>query len=206
MITTLNNLDGGLKWWWERHGHKFPDDICNTEYYDIYDARSAGATERWWAATVKRLGQWRAYRGGKPRITKEEITRRGAQRLSEIAAQYTKLISGAEPCIADLSWEDVAPLFELASQIRGGKSPVFSSKMCHFLFPKLFIVMDNTATSVLEYEFYWRGMKDEWHRFKEKDEARNLLANAIKSAKPVHPLYPFVTRIMELSHIGYKHR
>jgi len=33
--------------------------------------------------------------------------------------------------------------------------------MCHFLFPKLFIVMDNLDTSVFDYEFYWRGMQDE---------------------------------------------
>jgi hypothetical protein len=85
-------------------------------------------------------------------------------------------------------------------------SPVFAGKMCHFLLPKLFIVMDNLATSVFDYEFYWRGMKDEWCRFKEKADARNLLTDAIRSDKRLHPLYPFETKIMELSHIGHKHK
>lgn len=203
MIINLDNLKAGLQWW--RRGD-WPKDIHNTDYYDIYSARSAGANTRWWTVTVGRLSQWRAYRGPNPPNTKVEITTRGAQRLDAIAAQYAKLVasSSAEPCIADLCWEDVAPLFELASEIKPG-SPVFAGKMCHFLFPKLFIVMDNLATSVFDYEFYWRGMKDEWCRFKEKADARNLLSESIKSAKPVHPLYPLETKVMELSHIGYKH-
>jgi hypothetical protein len=61
------------------------------------------------------------------------------------------------------------------------------------------------ATSVFDYEFYWRGMKDEWNRLKEKKEARTLLSEAIVSDRPLHPLYPLETKIMELSHIGYKH-
>jgi hypothetical protein len=104
-----------------------------------------------------------------------------------------------------MSWDDVATFFTLAQSIKP-KSPVFGGKMCHFMFPKLFIVMDNLATNVFDYEFYWRGMKDEWQRFPEKDEALKQLTGAIKSDKPVHPHYPHETKIMELSHIGYKRR
>ena len=135
-----------------------------------------------------------------------EIAERGAQRLYAVAAQYAKLAASSvsEPCIEDLCWEDVAPLYAIASEIKPGAT-VFAGKMCHFLFTKLFIVMDNLATSVFDYEFYWRGMKDEWCRFKDKGEARNLLADAVRSDKPLHPLYPLETKIMELSHIGRKH-
>jgi hypothetical protein len=68
--------------------------------------------------------------------------------------------------------------------------------------------MDNLATTVLDYEFYWRGMKEEWARFEPKKEAGIVLAEAISAAgtnRPLHPLYPFETKIMELSHIGYNH-
>jgi hypothetical protein len=203
MIISLENLQAGLQWW--REGD-WPRDIHNADYYDIYGTRSAGPTEKWWSATVDRLSQWRAYRGPNPPNTKADIFARGRRNLTNIAGQYAKLIAstGAEPSIADLCWEDMAPLFAVASDIKP-VSPVFAGKMCHFLFPKLFIVMDNLATNVFDYEFYWRGMKDEWSRFKAKAEARNLLAEAIKSDKPLHPLYPFETKIMELSHIGHKH-
>jgi len=203
MIINLDNLKSGLQWWRKRN---WPQDIHNADYYDIYSARAAGPTEEWWRATVDRLSQWRAYRGPKPPNTKADISARGTRNLVGITSQYWKLIAstGTEPSIADLNWEDVAPLFAIASDIKP-VSPVFAGKMCHFLFPRLFIVMDNLATSVFDYEFYWRGMKDEWSRFKEKAEAQNLLEEAIRSDKPLHPLYPFETKIMELSHIGYKH-
>ncbi len=66
--------------------------------------------------------------------------------------------------------------------------------------------MDNLATDVFDYEFYWRGVRDEWQRFQDKDEAQKQLIQAISSNKPLHPDYPLETKIMELSHIGYKHR
>jgi hypothetical protein len=74
------------------------------------------------------------------------------------------------------------------------------------LFPKLFIVMDNLATGVFEYELYWRGIRDAWRSFRDEEEARKVLTEAIRSSKPLHPDYPFETKIMELSRIGYSQR
>ncbi|MDP2982863.1 MAG: hypothetical protein Q8O92_06010 [Candidatus Latescibacter sp.] len=58
----------------------------------------------------------------KPPNTKADISARGRRVLTDIASQYAKLIasSGAEPSIADLCWEDVAPLFAIASDIKPG--------------------------------------------------------------------------------------
>lgn len=204
MIITIDNIKTGLKWW--REGN-WPQDIHNSDYYEIYGIRAAGPTEKWWTSTVERLGQWHAYRSRKPPNTKVEIHSRGLGCLNELQVQYAQIIAstGTEPSIVNLPWESVSAVFKTASNIKP-YSPVFASKMCHFLFPKLFIIMDNLATSVFDYEFYWRGMKDEWNRFKEKSKARSLLEKAINSDKPMHPLYPFETRIIEFSHIGYKHR
>jgi hypothetical protein len=202
MILTLDNLNAGLHAW---ETGKFPRDIHNSEYCEMYEVRSAGVTQPWWIATVNRLGKWRAYRSPNPPNSKAEITKLGLSRLSDVAAQYAKLtaVSGAEPSIVDHLWEDVAALFALAAGIKPWP-PVFASKMCHFLFPKLFTVMDSTLTDPFEYEFYWRGMRDEWIRFKEKAHARSIFAEAIKSHKPIHDQYPWETKIMELSHIGWK--
>jgi hypothetical protein len=203
MIISLGNLRAGIRWW---HKGDWPKDIHNADYCNIYDFRTGGVTVEWWSKTMDRLSKWRAYRGPNPPNTKEEITARGLDRLDNIAAQYVRLLASSpeEPTIADRRWEDVKLLFSLATEIKGG-SPVFAGKLCHFLFPKLFIVMDNLATSIFDYEFYWRGMKDEWCRFNEKAEAKNLLIEAIKSDLPIHRLYPIETKVMELSHIGYKH-
>jgi hypothetical protein len=82
----------------------------------------------------------------------------------------------------------------------------FACKMCHFMFPKVFAVMDSTATGIFEYEFYWRGMKDEWSRFTKKSQACSIVTKAITSKKPICSLYPYETKIMELCHVGYNHR
>ena len=67
--------------------------------------------------------------------------------------------------------------------------------------------MDNQVVGRFEYEFYWRGMKDEWRRFDKKDDAREILKSAIRAGTSIliHPLYPIETKIMELSHIGYNY-
>lgn len=64
--------------------------------------------------------------------------------------------------------EDVGPLFALAYGIKRGNHPVFACKMCHFMFPRVFVVMDHSVTGTFEYEFYWRGMKEVWGRFAKK--------------------------------------
>jgi hypothetical protein len=203
MIISVDNLRVGLSWFGERWG----EDILNALYYEIYEVRSEGATERWWTATVDRLGQWHAYRGRTKPNRKDEIKARGLQCLAAIAERFAKVAnsSTAEPSIADLHWEDAAPLFALASGIKSS-SPVFPSKLCHFLFPNLFPPMDNEVIGVLDYEFYWRGMKDELCRFEKKVEARNVITEVIKSDRPIHLLYPFETKIIELSHMGYNRR
>src|SRR5208283_5523795 len=140
------------------------NDLLNATYGEIYDDRSAGLTGDWWTTTVDRLTKWSAYRGRRLPNTKAAITAGGLERLNEIAALYSNISaasSSAEPVISELHWESVAPLFTLASSIKPG-SPVFPSKMCHFVFPKLFTVVDNRVTVIFEYEFYWRGMKEEW--------------------------------------------
>jgi hypothetical protein len=203
MIITLDNMEAGLDWW---QNSNWPKDFHNDDYYAIYQTRSSGVTREWWEATVDRLGQWRAYRGGHPPRKKCEITNRGMECLDDLAKEYESLTRKAhgEPSISSLCWEDVGGIYQIAYRVK--ERPVFAGKMCHFLFPMAFIVMDNLGTQVFEYEFYWRGMKDEWGRFKDKGKAIGLLKEQIaKSSKRVHPCYPAETRIMELAHIGYKH-
>ena len=133
---------------------------------------------------------------------------RGLRHLNAIATRHAQITAACstEPSITNLSWEYVAPLFALASRIKPGKSPVLSCKMCHFLFPKLFVVVDNTATGLFEYELYWRGMKEEWSRFAQRGSALNLLVGTMQNTRPIHPLYPYETKMMDLCHIGYNNR
>lgn len=202
MIISLLNFRKGVEWWLKNT--TWTSEFVNDEYYELYQAREQGINEDWWTAAVNRLWDWKAIRARKPPNTKKEITENGLVLLDPISVQYRKIREGllSEPSIERLSWDEVAPLFVLALEIKNG-SQVFACKMCHFLFPKLFLVIDNWATGVMDYEFCWRGMKEEWTRFPLKDDVRRELQGAIKSQRPVHPLYPIETKIMELSLIGY---
>jgi hypothetical protein len=208
MILNMGNLEAGVRWW-KRPEQGWGNDIINSEYEAIYDSKSAGVTQDWWDAAVNRLWAWKAIRSPKPPNTKEAIRSAGNRRLEEIANQYSIIRSATskEPQIDDVCWEQIAPLFQLAFEIKSSQkrigSPVFACKMCHFLFPRIFPVMDNLATGVFDYEFYWRGMKDEWHRFPSKVEALAFLKSSIEITTQIHPLYPWATKIIELSHIGY---
>jgi hypothetical protein len=147
----------------------------------------------WSSALVGRLHsarvgrRWHAYRGPKKPNSKAEIADLGAVRLEQIEAEYQKLAarSSTEPCIADYIWEQVEPLYSLAYGIKS--SPVFAGKMCHFLLPNLFVVMDNWAVDASDYEIYWRGMRDAWCSFSNQDAARRMLIDAIGPTATHHP-------------------
>jgi len=129
--------------------------------------------------------------------------------LDNIQREYVKIIGSTrgEPCIDNVTWKDVSSLYRTADEIKN-HSPVFASKMCHFIFPKVFIVMDNLATGTTDdYEYYWEGSVREWTEFNEKEKAIGLLSTKIVkcSSKPIHLEYPFETKIIELCNIGKKH-
>ena len=59
MIVSLENLEAGIKWW--KGGQRnWGADLINSEYKAIFDSKSAGISEEWWAATVDRLWNWKA--------------------------------------------------------------------------------------------------------------------------------------------------
>jgi hypothetical protein len=204
MIISLENLSRGLAWWCSES--KWGKDVMNSEYVEIFGDRGLGIQDGWWDRALGRLGRWHAYRGPKKPNSKAEIADLGEARLEQIGAEYQRLAaqSSTEPCIADYIWEQVEPLYSLAYGIKS--SPVFAGKMCHFLLPNLFVVMDNWAVDAFDYEIYWRGMRDAWRSFPNQDPAKTMLINAIGPTATLHARYPIETKIIELCHIGHKHR
>ncbi|HEX4322971.1 MAG TPA: hypothetical protein VHZ52_18800 [Acidobacteriaceae bacterium] len=205
MIISSKNLEFGLKWWIEKT--PWGEEFVNDEYYDIYKIRAGRVDSDWLKLTVDRLWTWRAIRSPRPPNSKDEITRRGFHQIQAISIECERLfgISNSELSIEDVKWEDISGLYNLVLPIKCA-SHMFASKFCHFLFPKVFMVVDNLATGVIEYEFYWRGMKEEWSRCQEKDNLTRILENNIKSSRSLHLDYPFETKIIELSQIGYSQR
>jgi hypothetical protein len=202
MLFNEENLQRGIDWWRES---KWGRDLMNGEYREIFTDRDLGVLDGWWAKAVDRLGRWRAYRGRTKPNSKAEILSRGEARLAQISTAYGHLIGKgpAEPCIADFTWEEIEQLYLQAFEVK--PSVVFASKMCHFLLPNLFIVMDNWATDASDYEMYWRGMRDAWLSASSKEVMRRLVLETIRAESNPHVRYPVETKIMELCHIGRKH-
>ena len=203
MKLSIENLKQGITWWQQG---KWPADYLNQEYYNIYQDRADGITEQWLTLTVDRLAKWRAIRSRKPPNTKVEILALLQAKLPYLRTECQRILdlSKGEPSINTLSWKDIDSLYGLMAGIKN-RSPVFASKLGHFIFPKVFIVMDRFGTEVMSYDYYWQGMANEWSFFADKSAAINLLKTEIeKQAHVVHPNYPYETKIMELCHIGDK--
>jgi hypothetical protein len=204
MMVSIENLKQGMNWWQEGN---WPKDYHNSDYYKFYQDRAAGLTEQWLTITVGRLAQWRAIRSRKPPNTKAEIFALLKAKLPDLQTEFERILelSKGEPSTNTLSWQHIGPLYEVMADIKH-RSPVFASKLGHFMVPKVFIVMDNRGTEVMSYDYYWQGMVNEWRMFTDQTVAIDLLKTEIekRSPHPVHGDYPYETKIMELCHVGDK--
>ncbi len=202
MGLTLTDLKAGISWWLS--GDKWPHDFHNTVYYELYDLRRNGLSDDWWGKTVDRLWDWRAIRP----YTKAEIKERGLQFLTDLQRMYLDIRAQTEdePVFLNFIWDQIRGNYEVLAKIKASNTPVFPSKLGHFIFPKLFIVMDHKATGTEDYEVFWRSMHKAWNSFNEKEEAKKILSEEIvkHSAKTVHKQYPFEIKIIELCNIGKK--
>lgn len=200
MELTLTDLTEGISWWHQKD--KWPRDFHNEVYYELYDLKKNGLSETWWDNTVDRLWDWRAVRP----FTKTEIRQRGLEVLPVLQKMYLNLHSKSsdEPLFLDFKWQQIMDFYDLLANIKASNSPVFPSKLGHFIFPKLFIVMDNEATSTHDYKDFWQSMHEAWSSFDEKTEAKQILLKEIDkySTKIVHDHYPFEIKIVELCAIG----
>ena len=99
----------------------------------------------------------------------------------------------------------MADLYYVASQIKNVNSPVFGSKLCHFIVPDAFPVIDSKiikkgkkaiGASALSYEDYWRFCKSQWGGCSAQTQSVQTMRAAIGSNIFIH--YPYAVKITEL--------
>lgn len=209
MNLKIEDLQRGIDWWRKEKAEKWPQDFHNRVYHELYDLRKDGLTEKWWRNTVDRLWDWRAIRSKTPPNTKREIQERGSEVLNTLQILYIDIRkkTDQEPLFLDFNWSEIRNLYHQLSWIKNSASPNFPSKLAHFIFPKLFRVMDHEATGIENYSLFWTSMATVWTNFAEKTEAKTILAKKISefTRLPVHENYPFEIKIIELCNIGKKH-
>jgi hypothetical protein len=203
-LFTIDNLAAGIERW------GFGEDFHNSFYARLDSMSGIAITGRWWEDILDELGRWRALRG----VSKACVRERGVSRMPELRKHYRQLVSydsGNGPEFGVVSWSDLEALFQLASEIKPVSSPVFASKLCHFIFPRAFLVADRKYTWPPrgDYAAHWTECQVKWNACTIKAELVAMLRMAIQQAmlrmaiqQPVCPSYPWATKITELCCIG----
>lgn len=197
----LEELNQGIAYW---KNTKWPQDFHNQFYQEIAAIRQAHGlfNQGWWDAFLPILRQWRATR---PRSS-EYLTERAQDRFGDLNNIWNQdIVPVIEKDIETIEWKTIDRFVRLVAEIKNVQSPVWESKLCHFLAPHIFPVIDNVAMgkSFEWYEEYFETRRNEWNE--SDDNTRNVLTNRISDEighNTITPNYPVKSKIIELCFIG----
>lgn len=131
---TLGNLRRGISMFRARWPQE--TDFHAAFYARLRTSLASGVTETAWRGLVNDLAAWKALRP----LSKDEVYRRGLALAPRLEAERRRLVGTRPACslsIGDADWAKAATLFTVAIEVKGVRSPVFPSKLCHFLAPDL---------------------------------------------------------------------
>ncbi|WP_203840509.1 hypothetical protein [Winogradskya humida] len=205
----LAEFTAGAIWW--RTKTTWPDDFHNSDYPVLAAQNPDGRFDAaWWARVQPRLAAWKAFRPVPRAVVAANVVANAAdltQAWKTSCAPYLH----ADIADPEVTWEAIRAFPEVVFRLKPTRSPVFASKLCHFLLPKVFPVVDGLALGghSMTYEAYFRLVKDTW--VVTPEEIRSSLIAEITNlveltyGKPLAPEFPAVTKIVELALIGRKH-
>jgi hypothetical protein len=162
----------------------------------------------WWAQYQRpRLKAWLAMRP----YSGKALTPRFIECAADLSTAWRKsCVPYLAHDISTVTWDQVEEFPNEVARIKQTKvpSPVFTSKFCHFLLPRIFPVVDNDAVGGgwRTYGAYYKFVQNEWH---ETDPVvRSDLIAALKEEigkDRISSEFPTVTTIVELRLIGRRH-
>jgi hypothetical protein len=137
----MHELADGVGFW--RSRPPWPADFHNADYERWSRENPHGNfTLEWWKPFLKTLQAWIATRPVSGTILTSRFTD-SASALSE--AWHVACEPFLEDDISMVTWDQVAAFPMVVAPIKPTHtpSPVFTSKFCHFLLPRVFPVVDN---------------------------------------------------------------
>lgn len=199
-ILTIDNLKVGISVW--RNKPRWDQDFHSSFYEKLHRNRVGGLNREWWDRIVDDLSNWKAIRP----YTKEDIHKRGIDYLPSLQKAYLRILelSGiGEPDLEISGWETLKDLFGVAADIKETMpfSPVFASKLCHFIFPSAYPVVDRQVVGLSgSYSKYWRYCQVQWSVCKVKSDLIGILK--LEIGAHIFMQFPWSTKIVELCMIG----
>ena len=204
MPFTLDQLQAGIDYWQETN---WPKDFHNQFYIELNEHNQQGLfTDIWWSGILDRLIRWKAIR---PRPA-AFIAQRYFER-QEMLIDLWKPVSNLPPDILISERNNhndiidiIAPIANRVREIKDVRSPVFTSKFLHFIYPQIFPVIDRRAMGLPceDYIEYWKSVRNEWQ--KTPEVVRHNLIDCLRTqiGNNVFENYPFYTKIAELCITG----
>jgi hypothetical protein len=197
------NLEAGVAYW-RKTKPKWGPDFHNGDYRKFYSRQQKGFDQEWWEWMV---GELRAWQASRPK-SNDYIYGRGRGRLQQLQVERDRIVCAIHPkrpTLENTDWALVSPLYLCAKAIKGVGSPVFGSKLCHFILPNAFPIIDGEVISFQnnEYARYWDFCRREWLDCQVKQALEALLRKEIGGG--IVEYYPWSTKITELCIIGQRH-
>lgn len=206
--TPMQELADGVAFW--RSRRVWPMDFHNSDYERWHRENPHGEfTMEWWRPFLKTLRAWIATRP----VSGEVLTIRFQERVSVLGEAWS---SACEPYldgdISTVTWEQVQAFPTVVAGIKPTltPSPVFTSKFCHFLLPRVFPVVDNEGLGNRwpTFESYFRFVQEQW--VATEAAVRNRLVSELttlieSTGSPVFAGFPMANKIVELRLTGRQH-
>lgn len=204
MALTTQQLRDGIRYWREERP-RWNQDFHNAFYRDKLPGVQPinGAFDQvWWGRMWSLLQDWSATRRGGGR---DAMSQRAHDRFEGLGEAWALAVSPhLDDDIEGLQWRQVAALPALAAQIKAVRSPVFTSKFCHFLAPRIFPIVDNAAMGnpYATYQEYFTSARAEWLDTDgtTREDLAALLTQEVRD--PVFARFPMKCKLVELCLIG----
>ncbi len=188
------NLQRGIRWWLSETN--WDKDFHNNFYKSMFQLGSVNRST--WNTLVDELVSWSAIRP----VPKDEITKNGFRHIEKIDSLIRQLMEKHDLGNSDFTqveWAEILELFQVANSIKNSSSPMFGSKLCHFILPKFFPIYDSVVgerVGTTDYRVYWELCREGWLNCVERDELILILQNQI--GDKIHIYYPWASKITEL--------
>ncbi len=214
----LSDVERGLEVWDKKVASSgWPKDLHNSMYsrFEIEDPNTAFSMTWWLTSIAPRIVSWKAYRGR----TMDEINSCVEELLEEMRNTYVReTMPLLNVPFGELSWSMLQRLPMVVSRAKldqhgqPQKSPVFRSKVCHWIAPRLYPVADNDVLGLNgthPFELYWKAVHAHWRQIESSEQAkmiervRQRVLEVQQGGIPrIWDHYPFEVKIVELGLIG----